>query len=370
MKKRTNIVIFHPYSGFGGADRSIARVINNLDEKIFNIHFISITKPNIKIFLKKKILFHKINSSRVLFSIFKIRKILKSEFNNDEKNILVSNQNFANILSFMILFGFNNFKQILIERNSLKELNYSKNFFDYIKKLIIKLLIKILYRYSDLVICISKRLTKEIKDFTSANTKTIYNPALDNSIFFKKNKINKFKLKKNTIINVGRLEIQKDQITLIKAFKLIKNKKNFNLIIVGYGSCYGKLMSFIKNNNLQNKVKIIKKIKNVNFLIKNSKLFVLSSKYEGFANVLIEAGINNTPIISSSCYHGPIEILKKGRYGDMFNVGDYKKLSIKIQKFIDNPKELIQKSKKFRKSLNRFDTKKIIYEYKKSLINV
>lgn len=361
--KKINLIFFHPYSGLGGADRSIARVINNLDQNIFNFHFITISKPNIKLFLNKKVIFHKINSSRTFFSIFKIRRILKNINDYKKKNIFVSNQNFANIISFFILFRLKKFKHILIERNSLDELSYSKNFHDFFKKKIIKYCIKILYKYSDLVICISKRLSQEIKEYTSAKTKIIYNPALDNSIFEKNLKYSKIKSNKNIIINIARLEIQKDQLTLIRAFKNIENKKNYKLVIIGYGSCYNILKNFIQQNKLQKDIKIIRTIKNPHSYLKKAKLFVLCSKYEGFGNVLIEAGAYKIPIISSNCKHGPSEILGYGKYGDLFEVGNYKQLSYKIQKYLSHQRFLKSKSLKFYKSLKRFKTKKIIKEY-------
>ena len=141
-------------------------------------------------------------------------------------------------------------------------------------------------------------------------------------------------------------------------------------MIIGFGSCYIALKNFIQQNRLQKKVKIIRKIKNANSYLKKAKLFVLSSKYEGFGNVLIEAGMNKIPIISSNCKHGPTEILENGKYGDLFQVGDHRELTRKIKNFINNPQKLIKKSNKFYKSLKRFNTKKIINEYKKSLLNV
>ena len=183
-------------------------------------------------------------------------------------------------------------------------------------------------------------------------------------------KYSKIKTNKKIIINVARLEIQKDQITLIKAFKNIKDKKNYKLIIIGYGSYYDALKSFTKQNRLQKNVKIIRKVKNAHAYLKNAKLFVLCSKYEGFGNVLVEAGMNKIPIISSNCKHGPTEILENGKYGDLFQVGDHRELTRKIKNFINNPQKLIKKSNKFYKSLKRFNTKKIIIEYKKSLLNV
>ena len=53
---------------------------------------------------------------------------------------------------------------------------------------------------------------------------------------------------------------------------------------------------------------------------------MLTSKFEGLPNVLIEAQSKNIPIISSDCPTGPKEILLQGKLGDLFKVGDYRKL--------------------------------------------
>ena len=69
--KKINLIFFHPYSGLGGTDRSIARVINNLDQNIFNFHFITISKSNIKLFLKKKLFFTKLILLELFFRFLK-----------------------------------------------------------------------------------------------------------------------------------------------------------------------------------------------------------------------------------------------------------------------------------------------------------
>ena len=77
MKKKINLIFFHPYSALGGADKSLFRLINNIDLKKFKITFISLNKS----FLQKKLpntKFVRINSTRVIFSIFKLRKLLKN----------------------------------------------------------------------------------------------------------------------------------------------------------------------------------------------------------------------------------------------------------------------------------------------------
>jgi len=70
-------------------------------------------------------------------------------------------------------------------------------------------------------------------------------------------------------------------------------------------------------------------------------VFILSSKYEGLPNVLIEAQQSNTPIISSNCATGPSEILMDGKLGSLYPVGDYKKLYKEIKDFNFNKKKLV-----------------------------
>ena len=86
-------------------------------------------------------------------------------------------------------------------------------------------------------------------------------------------------------------------------------------------------------------------------------LFVLTSKFEGLPNVLIEAQSKNIPIISSDCPTGPKEILLNGKLGDLFRVGNYKKLSELIKNFKLDKNRLIKKSKEAKKNLIRFNLK-------------
>jgi glycosyltransferase involved in cell wall biosynthesis len=88
-----------------------------------------------------------------------------------------------------------------------------------------------------------------------------------------------------------------------------------------------------------------------------SDLFVLSSLYEGLPNVLLEALVLKKFIISSNCPTGPREILKNGKYGLLFQPGNYKDLVKKIYYFQKNKKKLNKKILNGFKSLSRFDYK-------------
>jgi len=358
--KKIKIYIFHPYSRIGGADLSLSRLINNLDEKKYSITFITFKNPSIKFYLRKKIKMHIIKKKRAILSIFELRKFIKNDSKHDDfsKTIFISNQNFANIISSIALFKINWIKLILIERNNPVELDYLKNF----KNKIIKFLIKVSYRFSDCIISISKELGNDLEKLCKKKVKTIYNAAYDKKLIKYSRKKQK-KLKYKVILNVARFEKQKNQLMLLESFNLIHKNVNAKLILVGYGNEEKNLKNFIKHNNLKNKVLLIKKPKNIYYYYKIADLFVLTSIYEGFGNVLVEAGIFKIPIISTNCKSGPKEILENGKLGDLVKIGDNKRLSNLIIKNLTNKNK--NKILGMYNSLKKFNIKKHIYEYEK-----
>lgn len=135
------------------------------------------------------------------------------------------------------------------------------------------------------------------------------------------------------ICSVGRLdEGQKDFNTLINAYAnlKIKNKINEKLILVGDGPDRERLENLVKELKVEGDIIFIGKKSNPYIWMKNSKAFILSSKYEGLPTVLIEALILDVPSISSNCLTGPVEILENGKFGELFNIGDIKELEEKL----------------------------------------
>lgn len=138
-------------------------------------------------------------------------------------------------------------------------------------------------------------------------------------------------LNSSYICSVGRLdEGQKDFNTLINAYANLKNKISEKLVLVGDGPDREKLENLVKELNLENYIIFLGKKNNPYIWMKNSKAFILSSKYEGLPTVLIEALILDIPSISSNCLTGPAEILENGKYGELFNIGNVKELEEKI----------------------------------------
>ncbi len=364
---KIKLIIFHPYSLIGGADRSIARLIDGLDKNIYEIIFITLKKPKINKYLQAKVKIINLKCSKTIFSISKVRKILK-KIPKSDKTIFFSNQNFANIISFFVLYKLKHIKHVIVERNHIDEFKFNSNLYQKIKKNIIKFCMSKLYKYADLVLGNAKKLSEDLSKLINADVKTIYNPAYDKDIInLSKKEINFNLFSKNIILNIGRLEIQKDQITILKA---IKNLKHVNLIIIGYGSLNKKLKIFIKKNNLKNRVVILENVSNPYPYFRIANLFISSSLYEGFPNVITEAIMFNVPVISSNCNSGPSEILLQKSGCHIFKTGNSNDLENKISAFFKNNKILNKRNKILKNNLKNFDKKKIINQYNDTFLSL
>ncbi len=139
------------------------------------------------------------------------------------------------------------------------------------------------------------------------------------------------------ILSVGRLAPQKDHVTMIKAFAQLLRKRKARLIILGEGSERPKLEAMIRNLNLTDYVDLPGFVQNPFPYLKNASLFVLSSRYEGFANVLAEALSLGIPVVSTDCPHGPREILQNGQYGQLVPVGDSDEMARAMLDTLESP---------------------------------
>ena len=88
--KKIKLIIYHPYSFLGGADTSLKRLLSNLDYSRYSITFISLQKSVIERELKSKIEFINLKCSRALFSIFKLRNIVKKyEYSEQFQKVII-----------------------------------------------------------------------------------------------------------------------------------------------------------------------------------------------------------------------------------------------------------------------------------------
>ncbi len=180
-----------------------------------------------------------------------------------------------------------------------------------------------------------------------------------------------FKNKSFKIVSVGRFEKQKDFHTILKAFRLIlDNKPNTELILIGDGPDKEILNDLSKNLDVYKKVHFLKWQKNVYKYLKHCDLFILSSNYEGFAMVIVEAMAMGIPVVATNTPYGPKEILDNGKYGVLVPMKDTQKMASEILKLIKSKKLRNRYRKSGLERVKKYGTKNMLKEFKNLFDNI
>ena len=350
-KNQKRLILFMPSMDGGGVEKNLIVVSNFLSKSIKNLTLITFDDKFNNKFLKKiKIINYKKKSKKKYSKYFKYLVcliILSKEIISNKNTSVFSFQ--ANIYAIFLslIFRFN-----LIIRSNSSPTGWNKS-------IVKNYLFKIFFRFPKSIIVNSLDFKKEIDKKFLINSCLIYNPLNKEEILLKSKETTNLKTynkkKSLKLINISRFTDQKDHFTLLKAFKRIHKIINVELLIVGYGVNKNKMQNFIKQNKLQDKVRILNFQKNPYKFIKKSDVFILSSKFEGLPNVLMESLVLKKFIISSDCPTGPREILNNGKYGFLFETQNYKKLSRLIIRYAKNKNKFKHKIKLGYESLDRFD---------------
>ncbi|GAA4416081.1 glycosyltransferase [Nibrella viscosa] len=237
-------------------------------------------------------------------------------------------------------------------------------------------LIPILYRFADAIIAVSKGVADDLSKVALIPRSTIsviYNPAFSAKLLTEANEpvddpwlANK---EHPVIVGVGRLTEQKDFGLLIDAVYQLNQLRPVRLLIIGEGPLRYELQRKIDSYKLADFVRLVGFQSKPTAWINKADVFVLSSKWEGFGNILVEALAAGTTIVSTDCKSGPSEILADGKYGYLVPVSNVPALADAIKYALDNPlpKTMLQERakeydvsivmKKYEKIITAFSTK-------------
>lgn len=139
------------------------------------------------------------------------------------------------------------------------------------------------------------------------------------------------------VLGVGRLVTQKDFATLIRAFAILRKRRSARLMILGEGEKRQELATLIDELGLSAEVALPGFVQNPYKFMRAARVFALSSRWEGFATVIVEALACGTNVVSTDCPSGPAEILKYGVLGRLVPVDDPHRLAAAIAESLDAP---------------------------------
>ncbi len=308
MKKIKIALLIGSLTG-GGAERVTCNLANYLNEKGYDVTLITMIDIKDTYELNdgvNRCFLLKNNERKHLYRDYKKRfKNMKDYlYNNQDLNCLIVMLPIT-ILLAVLLKKYTKAKLIISERNN-------PNSYKFYEKLIM--------RYASTKCDGLVVQTKKIGEWYSNDCNKVIIPnAINKGVAFDDSKE-----KYNKIIAVGRLEKQKNYPMLLKAFVEISKKlPNYILEIYGDGKEKKYLVNMVKKLNIEEKVIFKGYVKDPFKCIRNAKLYILTSNYEGMPNSLIEAMCNGLPCISTDCDGGGAsDLINNGVNGVLIKKND------------------------------------------------
>ena len=132
------------------------------------------------------------------------------------------------------------------------------------------------------------------------------------------------------LIAIGRLQAAKDYPTLLRAMQIVRRSLPARLLLLGEGPLRSEIEQLRSTLGLDKAVLMPGFVRDPQPYLRKADIFVMSSAWEGFGNVIVEALACGTPVVSTDCRSGPREILSDGEFGDLVPVGDAEALAAAI----------------------------------------
>ena len=321
--------------GAGGAERVISELANTWVNNSFDISFITYNETQADFYklddrINRIRIFYNANNTFGLFGkiIKNVNLIinLRTKLKSVRPNIIISFIDENNIITAISAI---NLKSKIIASERIDPFSYRINFWrSIIRPFVYKYLV-------DKVVVQTELIANKIKKKWKLDNLEII-PNQSRFSFSKCEIENLFVKRKPFILSVGRLNYQKGFDILIEAFYMISSEiTNWSLIIIGEGKEFAILNHQIAELNMSSKITLLPNSDDISKWYSECGIFCLSSRFEGFPNVLLEAITCGAPSIAFDCPSGPKEILgADSKYGLLVDEIDALKLAKGLKKLI------------------------------------
>ncbi len=323
------IALFIPSLHGGGAERVIVSLANGLARRGIPVDLVLVKDAGVyRSHVDSKVRVVDLKGKRALTSLFALSGYLRRE----RPGAMLSAMNYVNVVAVWArVLSRSNTRLVLSEHANLSQALADTS--GLVSK-VLPWLMAVSYRRADAIVAVSDGVAADLATtlgYPRDTVSTRHNPietdelaikslvALDHPWFIDG--------QPPVIIGVGRLSKEKDFPTLIEAFNHLRLGKQARLVILGEGAERTFLESLIEASPYRADILLGGFQENPYNWMHGASVFVLSSRWEGFGNVLVEAMACGTPVISTACPSGPEEILEQGRWGRLVPVGDAEALA-------------------------------------------
>ncbi|MEH6538378.1 MAG: glycosyltransferase [Psychroserpens sp.] len=316
----------------GGAERVITSLANELVTN-YNVIIITVIKCDSFYELNSKVKLlscdltvpekqNKISAiNNNIYIIKKITNLIKLE----SIDLLIGFTTSVNVLTILSA-KLNNIPSIISERNN-PVANPPNKFW--------KTLRNFTYKYANyLIVQTSSNKAFYSQILPSKKIVVIRNPIA--SVLASKRIIREKNARNKTILTVGRLDSNKAQDVLIRAFSNISKSNDWQLQLIGDGNKMEEYKTIATDHNIIDRVSFLGNVTNVHDYYNNAGIFAFTSKSEGYPNALAEALYFGMPSISTNCPHGPSDLIENEINGLLIEVDNQKMLEIQLKRLMTN----------------------------------
>ena len=359
------VYIFISDLGAGGAERVCVNLANELTNLSHEVHIITLNleKDVYSHILDKRIKVHSLGASRIRYGIIPIVKLLRKE---KAEKVLVFGSEMGTILTKLRSFGILRCRIFVRVLNNI-EITVSKE--EKISPFVQKVLKKSQkdMKKMDFVIAqchaMEEMLQKQVG--LSDKCRCIYNP-VSRYLVENTTPVSRAEGEQQKIGFIGRLDPQKNIEDLLRAFQILcQEKENVSLHLYGRGIHEQKAKDLAVTLGISDKVCFEGVHRDMEKVYGDLDMVVLSSKYEGMPNALIEAVSIGIPVVSYDCPIGPAEIIVEDVNGYLIPMDDVEALAGGMQKCLEKKWDI----KAIKQSAEKFGVERIAKEYEEILLS-
>jgi glycosyltransferase involved in cell wall biosynthesis len=356
------LFIVRPTLGQGGADRVTLTLLKSLNRQHFDLTLV--LSKRVGEFLEDvpaDVQVLSLNAPNLWFSWFPLWRLLRQH----RPDILFSTSGGANIPA-VIAFKLARLRGrlVLSERNTLFHSGLTA------KRRLVVWFKRTLYNQADRITAVSQGVQNDVVEtlgIQADHVQVIYNPIVDDTLHQAAQEPVThpwFQQDIPIVLAAGRLVVQKDFQTLLRAFAQVRNGRPARLVILGEGPLEPELKALSRELGIEPDVWFGGFDKNPFKYMAKCAVFVLSSLHEGLPGVLIQAMACGAPVIATDCPFGPAEIITEpGKDGILVPVGDVKALVEKLEFLLSHPEIRQQMGEAARHSVERFSVETILSHY-------
>ncbi|HKQ53075.1 MAG TPA: glycosyltransferase [Pyrinomonadaceae bacterium] len=374
---RLRVLFFTSTLGGGGAEKHLLRIVNHLDREKFEVS-LALAKPcgEFESGLSADVRKHHLNRSgagSTTVRMFQAIKPLRQVIRRERPDLIFSVIDLANLVNVTAGRGMENRPKIVLGVQTPPSIAYGRSRHP-VSRLMLRLIPR-LYPKADQIVALSKGVAADLAALSPRMRErltVIYNAGVEAEVLERaRESVPANELPDGPlVVACGRLKALKGFSTLLDALAAVRKVVPAHLWIIGEGEQRPFLEKKIKRLGLQDCVRLLGFQQNPFKYMAAADLFVLSSLFEGFGNVIVEAMACGVPVVATDCPFGPREIIADGENGILVAPASAAALADGIVRVLRDDELTKRLARGGRARAHDFDARAITRAYEKLFLSV